>query len=138
MSKTPNAAFKLESFSIPEFSFSQANDEASDIAVEFNPKGIYTKETQSFELTLDFIAYEDKAEDPHITSKLIAIFKFEDQLGFDEIPNYFYRNSLAILFPYLRAFISNLTIQANLKLIILPTLNLSELEKPLRDNTTEA
>ena len=51
--------------------------------------------------------------------------------------NIFYKNSLAIIFPYIRAFISTLTLQSNAGLIILPTLNLTHLEKPFRENTKE-
>ncbi|EXZ22215.1 pretranslocase subunit SecB family protein, partial [Bacteroides fragilis str. S13 L11] len=53
-----------------------------------------------------------------------------------EIPNFFYPNSIAILFPYVRAFVSTLTLQANIKPILLPTLNLSSLQDTLRENTT--
>lgn len=71
-----------------------------------------------------------------ITATFKAVFKFQDKLLFDEIPAFFYKNSIAIAFPYLRSFISTLTLQANIKPIILPLMNLSELEKPLKDNTT--
>ncbi|CAM4366664.1 hypothetical protein AQBE111736_13510 [Aquirufa beregesia] len=42
---------------------------------------------------------------------------------------------MAILFPYLRAFISLVTLQINIPPLILPTLNLSSLEADLRKNT---
>ena len=48
----------------------------------------------------------------------------------------FISNSIAILFPYVRAFVSTLTLQANIKPILLPTLNLSSLQDILRENTT--
>ncbi|MBK7039827.1 MAG: protein-export chaperone SecB [Bacteroidetes bacterium] len=52
-----------------------------------------------------------------------------------EIPTFFYKNCIAIIFPYLRAFLSTLTLQANVKPLILPLMNLSGLEKPLIENT---
>lgn len=52
------------------------------------------------------------------------------------MPSYFYRNSIAIVFPYIRAFISTVTLQANIPPIILPTMNLTSLEIPLKQNTT--
>jgi len=55
----------------------------------------------------------------------------------EDIPDFFYKNSIAILFPYLRAYLSLVTTQANVPGIILPTYNLSGLEEELRSNTTE-
>lgn len=54
-----------------------------------------------------------------------------------DIPDFFYANSIAIIFPYIRAFVSTLTLQANIPPIVLPTLNLSQLRTILRDNTQE-
>jgi len=39
------------------------------------------------------------------------------------------------MFPYIRAFVSTLTLQANTKLLKLGLMNLSELEEPLKKNT---
>lgn len=60
---------------------------------------------------------------------------FENVSSFDEIPTYFYRNAIAIIFPYVRAFISTVTLQSNIPPVILPTMNLSSLESPLKENT---
>lgn len=68
---------------------------------------------------------------------MTASFQFsEDVIDIEDIPTYFYANSIAIVFPYLRAFISSLTIQANLKPMILPTMNLTSLSSPLKENVT--
>ena len=53
-----------------------------------------------------------------------------------EIPDFFYPNSLAIIFPYIRAFVSTLTLQANVRPIVLPTVNLMGLTDMLRKETT--
>lgn len=45
---------------------------------------------------------------------------------------------MAILFPYIRAFVSTVTLQANVMPILLPTVNLSSLESRLRENTKES
>jgi len=65
-----------------------------------------------------------------------AIFDFDDDAKEAGIPDYFYKNSIAIVYPFIRSFISSLTLQANVKLILLPTMNLSSLEAPLKENTT--
>lgn len=53
----------------------------------------------------------------------------------NEIPNYFYANSLAIIFPYIRAFVSTITLQSNMHPIVLPTVNLMGLSEKLKRNT---
>ena len=58
-------------------------------------------------------------------------------LKLNSIPSFFYKNAIAIMFPYVRAFISTLTLQANTKLLNLGLMNLSSLEKPLIENTIE-
>ncbi|TZF86537.1 hypothetical protein FW774_03565 (plasmid) [Pedobacter sp. BS3] len=67
----------------------------------------------------------------------IATFKFEEELiALKDIPSYFYRNVLGIMFPYVRAFVSMLSFQANMNPIILPLLNLTTLESYFKENTT--
>ena len=50
---------------------------------------------------------------------------------------YFYTNAPAILFPYIRAYISTLTNLSGYKPINLPTLNLTSLREDLEKNTSE-
>ena len=78
----------------------------------------------------------EEQSNPKILVNCVASFKFKENISLAEIPNFFYPNSIAILFPYVRAFVSTLTLQANIKPILLPTLNLSSLQDILRENTT--
>lgn len=64
-------------------------------------------------------------------------FVFSEQIELCNIPSFFYPNSIAIIFPYIRAFISTLSLQANMNPIILPTMNLTSLQEELRNNTIE-
>lgn len=66
----------------------------------------------------------------------ITKYQFENVNSFEEIPDFFYKNSIAILFPFVRAYVSIITIQANVPSVMLPTLNLSSLESELKENTT--
>ena len=77
-------------------------------------------------------------EDIFVKAKMTATFNFEKTMALTEIPDYFFTNSIAIVFPYLRAFISNLALQANWEPMIIPILNLSQMAKSLKENTTEA
>lgn len=137
MNTPPKASFYFDSFFITSFSFNMKEDEEDGVAIKINPSGRFISEEKTFEETLQFFAYLKSDPDaPVITATLIANFVFNEPIGFESIPPYFYQNSIAIVFPYLRAFVSNMTLQANLNPLILPVLNLSGLDKVLRENTT--
>ena len=88
-------------------------------------------------LTFVFVAWENNKtqEDFAVKVKCNAEFQFNGAIGLDEIPAFFYPNSIAIVFPYVRAFVSTLTLQANVQPMLLPTINLSSLQETLRKNT---
>ncbi|WP_415711111.1 protein-export chaperone SecB, partial [Aquirufa beregesia] len=79
--------------------------------------------------------FSENSENTFIEIECNGIFGFKENTTFEQIPDFFYNNSMAILFPYLRAFISLVTLQINIPPLILPTLNLSSLEADLRKNT---
>lgn len=110
----------------------------TNLTLNFSPKGEYFQENGVYNLNFTFKSWagNNKESKPVILVICIASFKFKDIVPFDEIPNFFYSNSIAILFPYIRAFVSTLTLQANIKPILLPTLNLSPLQNLLKEHTT--
>lgn len=133
MKNLPKASFNFINFKIVEFSLKEPEILSNDITVSFEPFGLFNAEEKMFELTLGYKAKQGEAD--FITTKLIAFFDIPSANTIEDIPDFFYKNSIAIVYPYLRAFITNLTIQAGQEPIIMPLLNLSELEKPFRDNT---
>ena len=105
--------------------------------MDFNPSGLIFVAERKFQLDLTFIAQTEATDKEEVIHcELTAYFSFNVDGEF-LVPDYFYRNSIAIVYPYLRAFISVLTSQAQVKHLILPVLNLSSLEKKLKDNTRE-
>ncbi|MDQ3191288.1 MAG: protein-export chaperone SecB [Bacteroidota bacterium] len=136
MKGTNEAIFSFEKFKIAKFSFTESENQEHQLSIKIEPSGTYDEVNSRFELTFVFKAFDkNDKETPMIDVSLVAYFKFKETTKIHEIPDYFYRNSLAIVFPYLRSFISSLTLQANIKLLVLPIFNLSNLEKPLRENT---
>lgn len=129
------ATFNIDTFKIVSFSINEPKNINDKFSIKFTPSGKINENTGSFELTFLFEAKEDGQDNAVISAKLVAWFSFNKPLSKTEIPNYFYKNSIAIVFPYLRSFISTLTIQANFKMIILPLLNLSNLEIPFKEAT---
>ncbi len=136
MNEPSKAAFGFDNFRIVSFSLNELNPENDELSINISPSGIYFEKEGVFEVTIDFSASEKVDEStPAVKAILKAKFTFPTPVNYEEIPAFFYLNSIAIVFPYLRAFISSLTLQANIKPLILPVLNLTGLDKPLRDNT---
>jgi len=130
------AIFSFKEFKVPQFSYNEANQSDSNLKLGFKPSGRYESSTGIFELKIMFIASVDKEEGETIFDLTsVATFQFESAPILEDIPSYFYKNSIAIVFPYIRAFISTLTLQANTRLLRLGLMNLSNLEKPLIENT---
>ena len=130
------ATFSFEKFRVIKSSINFENTPSS-MRLDFMPSGIFLKEERRFVLNFLFTA---KSEDETTTDNVVsinceAVYKFEDNISFESIPEYFYSNSIAIAFPYIRAFVSTITLQANVKPIILPTLNLTALNSLLKKNT---
>jgi preprotein translocase subunit SecB len=66
------------------------------------------------------------------------VFEFESAEDFDQVrDDYFAKNAPAIIFPYIRAYISTLTTQSGLFTVQLPTLNLSQLAGSLINSIEE-
>lgn len=80
-------------------------------------------------LYFDFLAKSEAKAVFRVTCR--AVF----ELTSDELPEFFYANSIAIIFPYVRAFISTVSLQANVPSIVLPTMNLSSLRETLAQST---
>jgi len=138
MLEVEKAGFSFESFKVPRFTFDGNNHSGAIIKMGFSPSGRYISKTGEFELTIKFISYEEDNKDKIIFGlTAISKFKFKTSILYTEIPDFFYQNAIAITFPYVRAFISTLTLQSNTKLLQLDLMNLSNLEKPLIDNTVE-
>ena len=142
MSNLNSATFRLEDYSIVSFAFNKPEEkEELTLNVDFSPSGIYSESDNTFVLTFDFTAFIITSNNNNfdvVKATLESKFVFGEETTFEDIPDFFYKNSIAIVFPYLRAFVSNLTLQANTTPIILPTLNLSNLEPVLRENTHKA
>lgn len=132
------AAFQIEKYTFDKVLINLENKTSEEINVEFIPSGIYYKDNCTYDLKFIFIAFNDNnIDNPFVRIQCIGTFKFENVNSFDEIPAYFYRNSIAILFPFVRAFVSMVTIQANIAPIMLPTMNLASLEEPLKQKTIQ-
>lgn len=133
---------KLSSFKISDFSIdyvlidqSKLIHDIHNLNVEFFPSGLFNEIESEFELYFTTEVSVLESSEKFVVLKSKVVFKFQDELKFEAIPDYFYQNSIAIFFPYIRAYLSIVTTQANIKGLILPVLNLSHLSEPLKSNS---
>ena len=129
------------SFSFEEYRFTKASGdfsvipEVANLTTSFNPTGVYDHTNGLFRMRLEFLAHDKDSGNQVIAIVCEAIFKFSRPLPFSELPAYFFANSTAIIYPYIRAFVSTLTLQANYAPFVLPTYNVIALGEELRNHS---
>lgn len=127
------ASFRFSKFTVLESYFQMTESSDFNINIKINPNGRLSKKDKTFVL-------EQEVEVNDENNKFKINIRTSAQFDFDEIPvdeksfSFFTVNAPAIVFPYIRAYISNLTTLSGLSTITLPTLNLSEMSKVLKDN----
>lgn len=138
MKITPQKAqFAFRDFKVYEFSYKEPAGSAPDLNLNFNAlSGVLDVEEGLFETTFKIQVFETINEKKVYTIKCSAksLFKVEWKT-IEEIPQMFFNNSTAIVFPYIRAFITTLTLQSNCGQLMVPILNLSKLAGPLAKNS---
>ncbi|MBR4327864.1 MAG: protein-export chaperone SecB [Bacteroidales bacterium] len=132
------AMFSLESFNFSKVMLDLEPSPKTITIGQLEPRGIFNAKSREYLLTILFTAKDSETEKEIISLKCISVFKFStDVNSVNDIPFFFFANSIAIMYPYIRAFVSTLSLQANYKPIILPTMNLSSLKDILMKNTSE-
>lgn len=130
------AVFAFEDYKFTNVSISMGElSDNESLGVDFIPSGVYDSNTGLFKLKLNFVAVADSSKNTVIAVECVALFRFGKVLDIDQLPDYFYANSTAILYPYIRAFVSTITLQANYTALVLPTLNVASLGERLKSNT---
>lgn len=132
-----DSRFQFKGFSIVRSLIERYDKESSKkINLGFSPKGIINKTDLNFQLHLG-VNIEDENKSFKIEIEAIANYIFENKEGLEKLNNFFYVNAPALLFPYIRAYISTLTNLSGFEPINLPTLNMTRLGEDLKKNTTE-
>ena len=129
-------AFRLVNYKFTKATLNFDIPKDAEFVISFKPSGKFKEEEGTYALSFDTIVNCKETDTIIVEVSCIAQFSFKDKIKFEEIPDFFYPNSLAILFPYIRAFVSTLSLQANSSPMILPTVNLMGLTEKLRDNTS--
>ena len=132
------AVFSLKKYIFDKVSLNLENlSPDSKLNLKIEPVGTYNQGSGEYSLVFIFEALQgDEKPDVIVSVRCNAVFLFQKPVNKEEFPSMFYANSIAILFPYVRAFISTVTLQANLiPPILLPTMNLTSLGERLMNNT---
>ena len=131
------AIFSLENYVFDKIELDVQNLNAGDtISLSCNTTGVYSQNVGVYELCFICDAIVESKATPVVHVSCKAQFKFKDVVAFNNLPTFFFSNSIAILFPYVRAMVSTLTLQANIPPIVLPTMNLTSLSQQLQSSTT--
>lgn len=132
-----DSRFQFKGFNIVRSLIERHDKELSKkINLGFAPKGIINKNESNFQLHLG-VNIEDENKSFKIEIEAVANYIFENKEGLDKLNNFFYVNAPALLFPYIRAYISTLTNLSGFEPINLPTLNMTRLGEDLRKNIVD-
>ncbi len=134
-----SASFSFNTYNFDEIHFS-ANmiDQSKPVNINFEPSCVFSKEKSAGYLCLKVAVLSEGKVSPFCMVSCNAVFVFNDVNSVEEIPDYFYTNSIAIVYPYVRAMVSLMSVQANVgQPIVLPVLNLTPLKETLKQNTRE-
>lgn len=133
-----SAKFQFKEYFIRKSSIEKKEGDVSDeFKISFSPNGIIYKSDSCFRLILG-VHIEDVNRVIVIDIEAVANYYFDKEVDFTSLESYFYVNAPALLFPYIRAYISTLTNLSGYKPVNLPTLNLQRLGKELKERTTES
>ncbi|MBW4722845.1 protein-export chaperone SecB [Prevotella melaninogenica] len=130
--KVEKARFRFVEYLFKETSIKLTGEDISD-DVEFGiePNGIFEEDNKMFILTLNVLVKDKKSS---LEVKMTVTGKFEYETNdIQELVPYLGFNAPAIMFPYIRAYITNITALGGMSPIILPTLNMESVGKELLD-----
>lgn len=130
--KVEKARFRFVEYLFKETSIKLTGEDISD-DVEFGiePNGIFEEDNKMFILTLNVLV-KDKKSSLEVKMTVTGKFKYETN-DIQELVPYLGFNAPAIIFPYIRAYITNITALGGMTPIILPTLNMESVGKELLD-----
>jgi len=127
------SSFQFKGYIITKSNFELKDGDSNELNIEVGVNGELDEKEKKFNLTMKIhVNSDDKSIDIYIESK--GNFEYEN-IPEDQLNNFLFMNAPAILFPYLRAYITSLTSFSGVRPIILPTLNLQGIKEELNNNT---
>lgn len=124
----------FKNFVIPKVSFEKLDVEGKKNEFTILPQAIINRSESQFHINVDV---EINDVDNQFSLKILAVGIFEyDKINVDEttLLNFMSINGPAIIFPYIRSFVSSFTALSGFDTVTLPTLNLSGYKEELIKN----
>lgn len=121
--KTSQARFQFTGYLIDHCSINLTGKPLGD-EMEFgiDPTGEFDKEQKLFTLTM-LVAVSDKERNLDLSLRIRGFFNYE-ATDMNELRTFIGISAPALLFPYIRAYVSNITALSGMQPIIMPTLNM--------------
>lgn len=119
---------KFKNFVVPKVEFEKLDIDQDESEFIFVPKAVLNRATNQFHINIDVDITDI---DNKFLLKILAVGVFEfDNENLDEkvLFNFIGLNGPAIIFPYIRSFVSSFTALSGFDTITLPTMNLSGLK----------
>lgn len=128
----PFASFSFNSYIIEECKLKQTGKELSkEMHFEIEPYGELFETERLFVLTLQ-VAVKDKEENFRADIKIKGRFTYETSDN-KALLDFICANAPAIMFPYIRAYVSSLSSLSGVSTIIMPTINMIQVGRALRE-----
>ena len=111
---------KLKRLLISECNFKRSEDTLKNLILDVNiSRNIEVFEADTYKITLDFFMSDDKRK-IEVSIKCIAYFETQE-----ENIQLIEKNTIAIMFPYVRSYVSIITTQPGMSPIVLPPINVA-------------
>jgi preprotein translocase subunit SecB len=134
MEAVKTSSFKLTQFIVKEFNITREAVKQGKVEFGLKPSGVIDDNSKIFKLILE-VSCKDTTGSFNINLTAFGFFEFKDEKSADTLSNYFYINAPALIFPYIRAYISSVTALSGLRAVNLPVMNLTSLKNELKTNT---
>lgn len=110
-------------FVVPKFLFEKVQVEQQESIFEIIPQAVISRKNNQFHINIDLEIF-DVENNFNLKMLCVGIFEYDTE---DELLllNFLSVNGPAIVFPYIRSFVSSFTSLSGFDTITLPTLNLS-------------
>lgn len=120
------AKFRFLNFSISESHFKIEPSEVTDFSLDINVDQTTYENEEEGKMKLELtVMVSDEKKMVDINVKANGIFEYDKDIDEKTKESFFTLNAPAILFPYVRAYVSSLTALSGMPPITLPTINLA-------------
>ncbi|MDE6291770.1 MAG: protein-export chaperone SecB [Muribaculaceae bacterium] len=133
MEQAKNANFRFVSYLIKDLSLSLKDFVSTDeISLNLELNATVPSNGEDLQPQLEIVVdMQDKVGDFSLKMRIVGSFEADENVESQQLNAFIALNAPAILFPYIRAFISSITAQAGIQPIIIPTVNLYGLGQEL-------